>query len=230
MKLFGILLMLVGATSLAILFSTVAEYVLSERLSSLFGGQPVPRKDHVIVVGAGHIGLRVAEQLIANQIPAVLIESEKTGKFPADIKRHVAVIEGDARNPETLHKANLSNAKAVLVVCDDDIENLSIGLSAQNENSKVKTVIRIFDADLGEKLQSKLNLSRILSVSAITAPYFVAAALVDDVAAAIRWRDNLLFLSKDPGNFNNLGLVQIPGSNLSLHVNAIHFSKPDMEP
>ena len=131
MKVFGILLMLVGATSLAILFSTVAESLLSERLSGLFGGRNVPKKDHVIIVGAGHIGLRIAEQLSQSGTPTVVIESDKAGRFPADIKRRVAVVEGDARNVETLKQAHAGSAKAILAVSDDDVWNLSVGLSAQ---------------------------------------------------------------------------------------------------
>ena len=41
---------------------------------------------------------------------SVVIENDRVGRFPADVKRRVAVVEGDA----TL-------AKAVLVISDDDV-------------------------------------------------------------------------------------------------------------
>lgn len=225
MKVFGILLMLVGATSLAILFSTVAESLLSERLSSLFGGRMVPKRDHVIIVGGGHIGLRIAEQLSGVGTPLVVIENDKVGRFPADVKRKVAVVEGDARNAETLRQANASSAKAVLVVSDDDVWNLSVGLSAQSLNSEIKTIVRVFDADLGDKLQAKLSVTKILSVSSIAAPYFVGVVLADRVAVAARWRNHLVVLSEKTGNMKDLGSIQIPGIEQPLYVGATRLSQ-----
>ncbi len=220
MKIFGILLMLVGATSLAILFSTVAESFLSERLSSLFGGRAVPKRDHVIIVGAGHIGLRIVDQLISAETPFVVIENERMGRFPAEVKRRTAVVEGDARTAETLRQANVTSAKAILVVSDDDVWNLSVGLCAQSLNSEIKSIIRVFDADLGDKLQAKLSVTKILSVSSISAPYFVGAALADKVALAARWRNHLVVLSERTGILKEIGSVQITGTDRSLQIGA----------
>lgn len=213
MKIFGILLMLVGATSLAILFSTVAEALLSERLSSLFGGRAVPSKDHIIVVGADHIGIRIAEQLATVRLPIVVIENDKVGRFPADIKRKVAVVEGDARNADTLRQANAEVAKAILVVSNDDVGNLSVGLSAQSLNSNMRTIVRVFDADLGDKLQAKLALSKILSVSGIAAPYFVAATIADNVVVATRWRNHLVIISSGTIQGHSFSPVKVPNMN-----------------
>lgn len=230
MKIFGILLMLIGATSLAILFSTVAETLLSERLSSLFGGRTVPKRNHVIIVGADNIGLRIAEQLISDGTSLVVIENDRVGRFPADVKRKVAVVEGDARNEETLRQANAASAKAILVVSDDDVWNLSVGLSAQNLNSKIKTIVRVFDADLGEKLQAKLSVTRILSVSSIAAPHFVGAALMDKVAVAVKWRDHLVVLSEKSGQMKDLGTIEIPGVEKPLYVGAARLHQVQAKP
>ncbi len=220
LKLFGIALMLLGAASLTLLFSTLADAFLSERFSSLFGGRNIPRRDHVIVTGAGHIGIRIVEHLTLLRIPVVVIENNRVGRFAADLKRKVAVIEGDARNLETLHRARAGTARAILAVSDEDVENLSMGLTAQTLNPGMAAVVRIFDADFGAKLQSHVA-SRILSVSAIAAPYFVAATLVDGVAAAVRWRDHLVLLSKATGAGVPLGTVLVRGTRTVLHVTAV---------
>jgi hypothetical protein len=225
MKVFGIVLMLVGATSLAILFSTVAETLLSERFSSLFGGRVVPRRGHTIVVGADHIGLRVAEHLAATGAPVVVIENDKVGRFPADLKRKVAVVEGDARNADTLLQARADGAKGILVVSNDDIGNLSTGLSAQKENPSIRTVVRVFDADLSDKLQTKLALSKFLSVSGIAAPYFVAATLAENVVIATRWRDHLVILSEKNGDQKGSRSMKIPGTNKEFYIQALRLGK-----
>ena len=195
LKIFGIFLMLGGATSLAVLFSVVADTLLSEKFSGLFGGHSVPQKNHIILVGGGHIGIRITEHFTMNQVPLVVIENDKIGRFPADIKRKVAVVEGDPRNDDTLANANVKTAKAIIMVSDDDIENLSVGLAAQGLTSGLNTIARIFDADLGEKLQKKLAIKKILSVSSLAAPYFVAATIADNVIGATCWRDHLIILS-----------------------------------
>ncbi len=217
MKLFGIFLMLVGASSLAVLFSAVTEAFLSEKFSSLFGGRAVPKRDHVVLVGSAHVGLRIAEQLVLDQIPTVIIENEKFGRFPADIKRKVALVDGDARNSATLHQSNILSAKAILTVTDDDVANLSIGLSAQTINPNIRTVTRIFDADLGAKLQKKLSINNILSVSGISAPYFVSAALADKIIVALRWQNYFIILSESDGNEGFVPFV-IPSTNSTVYM------------
>lgn len=220
MKIFGVFLMLGGATSLAVLFSVVADTLLSEKFSSLFGGHSVPRKDHVILVGGGNIGIRIAEHFTTNQTPLVVIENDKAGRFPADIKRKVAVVEGDPRNEGTLAKANVETSKAILMVSDDDIGNLSVGLAAQSLATDIKTIARIFDADLGEKLQKKLAIKKILSVSSIAAPYFVAATIADNVVGATCWRDHLIILS-DKAGIHDAMPVELESIGIPVYLKAI---------
>lgn len=226
MKIFGIFLMLLGATSLAVLFSTVTETLLSEKWSSLFGGRSTPRKDHVIVVGANHVGNRVVELLVENQVPVVAIENDGSGRFSGDVKRRIAIVEGDARHADTLRRANVNTAKAILVLADSDTGNLSVGLSTQHLNPDLTTVVRVFDADLGEKLQRKLSINKILSVSRVAAPYFVAATLVDEVVTAVRWGDQLLYLSGGKDRNHAVGSIRIPGTEGPLHVGAVRLAPP----
>jgi voltage-gated potassium channel Kch len=195
MKLFGIGLMLLGAASLTLLFSTLADAFLSERFSSLFGGRHVPRRHHVIVSGSGHIGARVVRQLTDLRIPVVVIESDQAGRCPPELRRQVAVVQGDARNAETLRRANAGRARAILAISDDDVENLSVGLSVQHLNPGIAAVVRVFDADISAKLQSRLA-ARILSVSRIASPYFAAAALAENDQMLADWQARLVRLSE----------------------------------
>ena len=75
----------------------------------------------------------------------------------------------------------------------------------------------MFDADLGTKLQDKLSVSKILSVSSIAAPYFVSAVLADKISMATRWRDHLIVLSEKVGQLKDLG-IQVPGIARPLHI------------
>lgn len=195
-KLFGCLLMLTGGALLAVLFSSITDILLSEKFQNIWGGQPVPPKDHVIVVGAGNLGARVVQSLMGQSIPIVVIENKKTGTYTEDIKRYVAVVEGDARNPDTLKRAGVHTARAVLSLTEDDVENLGITLAAKKLNSDLITPLRIFDFRLSDKLEGQLNLGRVLSVSSIAAPYFVSSIFSKEVLLALRWKNKLLFIAE----------------------------------
>lgn len=215
-KLFGCLLMLVGATLMSLLFSAMTDLVLSEKLSAVLGGRPVPAGGHTIVVGAGHIGARVVELLLAAGAEPVVVENDRVGRHTADVRRAVAAVQGDARSPETLGQAHLGTARALVAVTDDDVENLGVALAARRLNPAVRTAVRTFDVDLGARLQGQLGLDRVLSVSAVAAPYFAGAVTDPSLVLAIAWRGHLVLVSEVevPGS----AAVAMPGGRLFVHV------------
>ena len=68
-------------------------------------------------------------------------------------------------------------AKTLLAVTDDDLANVSIALDAQRLNPRIVVTVRIFDQRLAAHLETRMQISRALSTSALAAPAFVAAAL-----------------------------------------------------
>lgn len=198
LKIFGCLLMLSGAAALAVLFSSITEIILTNKLPSILGGRPVPKKDHVIVVGAGHIGLRILITLIKEEIPAVIMENDTKGRYPEDINRQVALVEGFLRSTNTLRRANVDTAKAIVLISDDDVENLSVSLAAKKINPKITNIIQLFNSRLASRLQAELSLDKVLSVSDIAAPYFAAAVLGEKILLAIKWHHQLIFISEHP--------------------------------
>ena len=63
--------------------------------------------------------------------------------------------------------------------------NLGVALLAEKINPKVRTVVRLFDAGLAEKVQAHLDVDVAMGAARVAAPMFVAAALEDGVAAAV---------------------------------------------
>jgi voltage-gated potassium channel Kch len=198
MKIFGCLLMLSGAAALAILFSSITEIILSKKLPSILGGRPVPKKNHIIIVGSGHVGHRIVSSLIENQIPVVIVENEAKGRYAEDINRRVALVDGYLRSSDTLVRANIKSAQAIIVITSDDVENLSVSLVAKKINPDIACITQIFSSKLGDRLQSTLALDKVLSVSHIAAPYFAAAVFGEKILLALKWQDQLLFLSQKP--------------------------------
>lgn len=199
LKLFGCLLMLSGALLLTVLFSTVTDILLSEKLTRFAGGLPVPKSGHLILTGASKVGVRIAQEVIEKGEELVILQDDKTGEFPLEILRRAAVIGGSPRSSDTLARANIAAACGLIAVSDNDVENLGTALAAKKENSQMVCVARLFDATLGAKLQGQLSIDRIMSVSAIAAPYFAAAALGGKIHMALVWRSHLLYLKSKDG-------------------------------
>jgi Trk K+ transport system NAD-binding subunit len=196
LKFFGCFLMLTGAVSLAMLFSSITEIIVSKKLQNLFGSRLVPRSDHVIVVGANHLGSRVIMNLLEENIAVVVLESEATGLYSLDLKRQIAVVDGNPRSSEALTRAGIKTATAMIALMEDDVENLGISLAAKKFNPDVMTITQVFDFGLASKLQDEVSINRVLSMSGVAAPYFAAAVFGEKILLAVKWKGYLIFLSQ----------------------------------
>lgn len=193
-KLVEVLLMVLGSLTLATVYSMLTDYLVGSRLRRLLGSQPMPESHHVVVVGLGDVGFRVVDELVALGVPVVAVDADPDGTFLATVRAKAPLLVGDARLADTLAKAGLAKARAVVAVTGDDSVNLGIGLAARRLNPKVRTVVRLFDPDLARKVERTLGIDAALGASRIAAPTFVAAALYSDVVKAFVVEDRLFVL------------------------------------
>lgn len=193
-KLYEVLLMILGSITLATLYSMLTDYLVGSRLRKLLGSQPMPDHGHVVVVGMGNVGLRVVRELTAVGVPVVAIDADPDRPFLADVRSSATVVIGDARLNDTLLRAGIAKARAVIAATNDDAVNLGIGLAARQASSRIRTVVRLFDADFARKVESTLGIDAALGASRIAAPTFVASALFPGVVKAFLVQDRLLAL------------------------------------
>jgi Trk K+ transport system NAD-binding subunit len=191
-KMYEIVLMILGSITLATLYSMLTDYVVGSRLRKLLGGLPMPRQGHVVVVGIGSVGFQVVRELTAVGVPVVVVNAEADRPFLADIRTRASVVVGDGRLGETLAQAGVATARAVVAATDDDSANLSIGLGARRLNPGIRTVVRLFDSDFARKVETTLGVDVALGASRIAAPTFAASALFRDVVKAFIVQDRLL--------------------------------------
>lgn len=196
LKYFGCLLMLTGTAILAVLVSATTEMLILKRLPKVAGGFRVPKKDHVIVIGANRIGNRIINNLVAASLPVVIIEDDNEC-FPEDISRHTAVVKGSPRSADTLHRTNIKNARAIIAVTPDDIENLSIGLAGKKLNSRIIELMQINNTQIRGNLKKTLDAATLFSVPFISSPYFIAAIFAPKILFAIEWHGKIIYLSND---------------------------------
>ena len=85
-KLLGMLLMLAGAGFIAVLFGLLSERVLSRRLRLQQGRVKVPGSGHVLVVGAGNVGFRVAGMVAESGRRVVVVERDEDSRNAASLR------------------------------------------------------------------------------------------------------------------------------------------------
>jgi Trk K+ transport system NAD-binding subunit len=186
LKVFVIVLTLFGAAALAMFFGVIADTVLSARISNILGPQPTDAKDHVIVVGLGTIGYRIALLLRQRGIPVVVAEKDMESRFVDSARsQRIPVVATDARTPQSLKKLRVDYARALLAVTEDDASNLATAMHARGARPDLRIVLRLFDPDLAAQLDKALGDYNSRSVSALAAPAFAAAAVGRQVLASI---------------------------------------------
>lgn len=194
----GCVLMLAGAALMAAFVGVVTEALLAYRLRDLLARRRRGLRDHVIVAGGGHVGARILEQLRREGQPAIAL-GEGAGAETEDGERTGL----DA----ALGLAGIDCAKALVAVYDDDVRNLGLALQARHRNSGIRTVARVFDGVLAEKLQRELAVDAVLSVSSAAAPSFAAAVLHDGVRLACMWNGALVVVREERGSEGELGVA-----------------------
>jgi Trk K+ transport system NAD-binding subunit len=183
-KLYACLVMLLGSLVVAILYSIITDFLVTSRFRQLLGRERIPEKGHVVVAGLGNIGYRIVQELVRAGSPVAAIERSADGEFVEAVRPLAPVVVGDARIPETLVKAGVGKAHAVIAAIDDDAVDLGIILAARTLNSEARMVTRVFDADFARKVQGAFHVDAALSPGLMAAPTFVAAALYPGVLTA----------------------------------------------
>jgi len=190
-KLYACLIMLLGSASIAVLYSIVTDYIVTSRLQQLVGRQKVPDSGHVVVAGIGDVGYRVIGELARIGAKVVAVDADGGNKYMETIRNKVPVIVGDARDHETLKRAGADRAIATIAATGDDAVNLSIGLASESLSGSGRSVLRLFDGNFAQKVQSFLKIDVAMSASRIAAPAFVSAGLYPGSVTAFVQRDYL---------------------------------------
>jgi Trk K+ transport system NAD-binding subunit len=177
-KLFTVLMMLVGAAVIGICYALLNDFVLGTRFNQLWNTAQIPQHHHYIVCGLGGMGVQIMNQLHAHGYEVVVIEQDANNRFlGAAHALKIPVIQGDASLAATLNLANTHQAAALLAVTSDDVANLEIALSAKGLAPKLLVVVRNQDPQFAPLAQQVFEFEAVLSPAELAAPSFAAAAL-----------------------------------------------------
>jgi len=151
---------------------------------------------HIILVGLGHLGYRVALKLHEMGETLAIIELNSNADTINEARElGIPVIHDDATRPSVLEAANIGRARAIIMASQNDAMNLQIALKARSLNPKIQVVVRIFDDEFAHALQEQFGFIA-LSATEMAAPVFAAAAAGVDVTNPISIEGQLLSLAR----------------------------------
>ncbi|MFM7428238.1 MAG: NAD-binding protein [Elainella sp.] len=177
-KLFTVVLMLVGAAVVGIFYALLNDFVLGTRLQQLWTTARIPHRHHYIVCGLGAVGIQIVTQLQASGYEVVVIERDPNNRF-LNIARalKVPIIQGDANITATLEAAHVEGAAALLAVTSNDVTNLEIALTAKGLSAKLPVIVRNQNPQFAPLAQRVFDFEAVFSPAELAAPSFAAAAL-----------------------------------------------------
>ena len=208
-----------GLALLPLITAAVVEGMVNARLALAGGKVSSSREDHVIVVGLGNVGTRVLRRLTDLGVDVVAIDRSREARGVKIAEQlGVPLIIGDAANEDTLRQASVGTSRALVMVSTDDVTNLQAALLARDANPDLRVVLRLFDDDFAQRVETAFDITISRSVSRLVAPSFVAAMLERDVIATIPVGRHALLLANvriaagSPLDGAPLGLVDKPAS------------------
>jgi Trk K+ transport system NAD-binding subunit len=181
MLLYSLMMTMAGAVVMGMVYAFLTARVLSARLEFRRRPGRIPRAKHVVVIGLGPLGRRVAELLADLNQPVVGVSA--TELDPGVLPR-TPVIVGDPR--ESLVKANCATAASIMALTDDDVANLELALTSAQSNEECRLVVRSDDAEFGGNVTALAPHTFALSIYTLSAEAFAATALGENVLNLFR--------------------------------------------
>ncbi|MEN9250095.1 MAG: NAD-binding protein [Gloeomargarita sp. GXS_bins_116] len=181
LRLLSLGLTLTGIAFTGVIYALLTEKLLATQFQFLQRRPPVPAQGHVVIVGSGRVGQRVARLLQEFRQPLAVLTSQEVGN---EVLPQLPVLSGPLLS--LLPKANLTTAKSIVTVTDDELENLEIALRARETNIHSHLVIRTYDPLFSDNVRRLFPFAQVLCANELAAEAFAAAAFGENILGLFR--------------------------------------------
>jgi voltage-gated potassium channel len=175
-------------------------------------------RNHVIVLGAGHVGLRVIRALVSMGREVVVMDNDPDPGVEDTLSElNVPLVVGDGRASSVMEKAGLQHAESLVICTGDDYVNLKAVMKVRDMNPNVRIVARMWDDRYAEQIARFMDVQTILSSSDLAAPQFAGAALGIEITQTLEVNGeeySMLRLTVESGSFmdgETVGNLQTDG-------------------
>ncbi len=168
-------------------------------------------RDHVIILGVGHVGLRVARTLVGMGFEVVGIDSNLKQEVDNELSiLGVPVIVADGRIPAVLEQAGLKYAQAFIACTSSDHINLEVVMRARDLNPDVRIVARMWDDQFSGQMQRFMGVQAVHSASDLAAPAFAGSAVGIEITQTLHIDGidySMIRFQVESGSFLDGGLI-----------------------
>jgi voltage-gated potassium channel Kch len=184
-KVFSALAMIGALAFTAIFTAGVVDRLLDRRLTAMVGARSVPRKDHVVVVGMGNVGLRLCLLLRDLGVRALAIDNDSENYNVARAKDYgIPVVLGRGGDHFMLRRLSLHRARALAAVTSDEVENIAIVGAALGIREDLRTLLRAGRGEVTNETRSLFKLGIVRDVNRMGGTFLAAAALGSEATEA----------------------------------------------
>jgi voltage-gated potassium channel len=120
-------------------------------------------ENHVILCGYGRIGREIADQLVSEGVPLVVVEMDTAQKESAE-ERGLPVLQADATLDETLVEAGIHQCRSLVAALPNNAANLYVVLSARGIAPRCRLIARSDSEEAARKL-------RLAGADQVVSPY-----------------------------------------------------------
>ncbi|MBD3881804.1 potassium channel protein [Phormidium tenue FACHB-886] len=172
----------------------ITDSLLSSRFDFLRKRPPIPKRNHIVLVGFGRVGQRVAALLGEFRQPVVAI----TESLDNVTVTSIPVLVG---NPVTeLAKVNLPMAKSVVVLTEDQLLNLEVALMARETARQIerdiRLVVRTYDQRFRDNLSNLLPEAKALAAYGLSGEAFAGAAFGENILGLFQLNEQTILVTE----------------------------------
>ncbi|CAA9477730.1 MAG: hypothetical protein AVDCRST_MAG53-438 [uncultured Solirubrobacteraceae bacterium] len=198
LKIFSATMMLAALAFTAVFTAGLIDRLLNRRLVAIFGRRSMPRKEHVVVVGLGQVGLRLCMMLRELGVPVVAVEHDPEADNIRRAKQYgIPVVIGRGNSRAVLQRLSLGRARGLAAVTSDEIENISTAMAALAVREDLRTVLRAGSGDVMDETRALLRVGAVRDVYRIGGTLFAAAALGSSALEAFVADDAVWVIGRD---------------------------------
>lgn len=185
LKLFSAATMLAALAFTAVFTAGLINRLLDRRLVAIVGPRAMPRRDHVVIVGLGQVGLRLCLMLRELGIPVVAVERDPQADNVARAKQYgLPVVIGAGASVTVLRRMRLGRARAFAAVTSDEIENISAAVAALAIREDLPTLLRAGSGDIMDETRALFSIGVVRDVYLIGGSLLAATALGSQASEA----------------------------------------------
>ena len=155
-------------------------------------------ESHLIVCGDDMLAFRVTQELTSRYRERVtaILPSRRQGLGP-DIDRlpGTRVIERNRLTSQAFTDAQITSARALALLSQDDVGNFHAALRARELNPDIRLVLAVFSPGLGDQIRGFFPDCAVLVGTSMSAPSFVSAALGEPAPSHVRVSGRTLYVT-----------------------------------